>query len=88
MAERDWPHRFRVSIRTNSGVTVAYHAVTWLSQEKAVAIAVMAHIGRHEPGSGPMGIHDVAVVDTGPVARAERGAMVLERTDLMDRMEF
>src|SRR6266487_821687 len=41
MAERSWPHRFRVSIQTNGGAVASYSAVTWLSREKAIAIAVM-----------------------------------------------
>ena len=88
MAERSWPHRFRVSIQTNSGALVSYSAVTWLSREKAIAIAVMAHISRHGSGHGPMAIRDVGVVEAGPVGRAHDGAMILERTDLTDRMEF
>jgi hypothetical protein len=88
MPERDWPHWFRVSIQTNSGAAASYSAVTWLSREKAVAIAVMAHIGRHGSGHGPMAIRDIGVVEAGPVGRGPDGAMILERTDLTDRMEF
>jgi hypothetical protein len=62
--------------------------VTWLSREKAIAIAVMAHISRHGSGPGPMAIRDVGVVEAGPVGRTSNGAMILEGTDLTDRMEF
>jgi hypothetical protein len=88
MPERNWPHRFRVSIQTNGGSVASYSAVTWLSREKAIAIAVMAHIGRHGLGHGPMAIRDVEVEEAGPVSRGPDGAMILERTDLTDRMEF
>jgi hypothetical protein len=35
-----------------------------------------------------MAIRDVGVVEAGPVGRAPDGAMILEGTDLTDRMEF
>jgi hypothetical protein len=66
MRERSWPHRFRVGIHTNSGTSLEYPVVTWLSREKAIAIAVTAHIDRYSPGTGPMGVHDVDVTDLGP----------------------
>ena len=88
MAERSWPYRFKVSIQTSGGAVVSYSAVTWLSREKAIAIAVMAHVSRHGPEHGPMAIRDVEVVEAGPVGRAPDGTMILEGTDLTDRMEF
>jgi hypothetical protein len=88
MRERSWPQRFRVNIRTNSDSILAYQVVTWLSMEKAVAIAVAAHLARHQPGSGPMGIHEVDITDLGPVDRNSDGAMIIDRSDLTDRMEF
>jgi len=86
--ERSWPSRFRVTVRTNSGEVIPYGVVTWLSQEKAIAIAVAAHVARHSPSPGPMSIRDVEVVELGPVGRTSEGKMVLERGDLTDRMEF
>jgi hypothetical protein len=88
MPERSWPQRFQVSVQTHSGVTRSYSVVTWRSREKAVAIAVMAHVRRHEAGHGPMGIQDVEVVETGPAERRPDGTVSLERTDLTDRTEF
>jgi hypothetical protein len=88
MGERSWPHRFRVNIHTNSGSSLTYSVVTWLSSEKAVAIAVVAHVGRHQSGTGPMGIHDVHVSDLGPVAQKADGKMLIDSADLTDRMEF
>lgn len=86
--ERNWPSRFRVTMRTNSGQAISYAVVTWLSREKAIAIAVTAHVTRHDPSPGPMSIRDVEVVELGPVGRTREGKMMLERGDLTDRMEF
>jgi hypothetical protein len=86
-AERSWPHRFRVTIRTHAGGSVPYSAVTWLSPEKAVALAVAAHL-RRNPGGHEVGVHDVEVADLGPVGRDAAGAMALDRGDLIDRAEF
>ena len=86
--ERSWPSRFRVTVRTNSGRAIPYAVVTWLSWEKAIAIAVTAHAGRHHPSPGPMSIRDVEVAELGPVGRTREGKMMLERGDVTDRMEF
>lgn len=86
--ERSWPTRFRVTVRTNSGQAIPYMVVTWLSQEKAVAIAVTAHVTRHGPTPGPMSTRDVEIAELGPVGRTHDGKMMLERGDLTDRMEF
>src|ERR1035438_701822 len=72
-AERSWPRRFRITIQANGGAVPTYSAVTCLSREKAIAIAVMAHISRHGSGHGPMAIRDVGVVEAGPVGRAQIG---------------
>ncbi|MGH9155948.1 MAG: hypothetical protein ACRD1K_08990 [Acidimicrobiales bacterium] len=72
-------------VRARAGEPVAYSAVTWLAQEKAIALAVAAHLRRHPDGEE---IYDVEVEDLGPVARDSQGAMVLERSDLTDRSEF
>ncbi|MGH2358838.1 MAG: hypothetical protein ACRDGJ_12675 [Candidatus Limnocylindria bacterium] len=56
-----------------------------MAQEKAIAMAVGAHLRRHPEGEE---IYDIAVEDLGPVARDAQGAMALERSDLTDRAEF
>ena len=84
--ERSWPHRFRVTIRTHAGGSLPYSVVTWLSSEKAVALAVAAHV-RRNPGDSA-GVHDVEVEDLGPVERDVQGKMALDRADLIDRAEF
>ncbi len=86
--ERNWPSRFRVAVSTNSGQVIAYPVVTWLSREKAIAIAVAAHTTRHGPGPGPMSIRDLEVTELGAVGRSPEGKMMLDRRDLTDRMEF
>ncbi len=88
MEERRWPKRYRVTIHTNGGNSIPYSATTWLSPNKAIAMAVAAHLDRHHPGTGPMGIRDVEVADLGPVPRNADGKMVIEGSDLVDRMEF
>jgi hypothetical protein len=86
--ERNWPSRFRVTVQTNSGQAIPYMVVTWLSPGKAIAIAVSAHVTRHDHGPGPMSIRDVELAELGPVERTREGKMVLEHGDLTDRMEF
>lgn len=76
-----------MTIHTNAGASVSYNAVTWLSKEKAVALAIAAHV-RRNPDVPGWEVHDVDVVDLGPVERSPKGAMILDRTDLVDRMEF
>lgn len=84
-AQRSWPERFRVLVRIGPESTVPYTVVTWLAEEKAIAMAVTEHLRRHREASG---IYDVEVQDVGPVDRDARGAMVLERDDITDRTEF
>jgi hypothetical protein len=74
-----------VTVQTGTGGSVPYPVVTWLAREKAIAMAVAAHLRRHPEGDE---IYDVEVEDLGPVARDAQGAMVLERSDLTDRSEF
>ncbi len=83
--QRSWPHRFKVVVRTAPDTAVPYSVVTWLAEEKAIALAVTAHLRRHHE---PNGIHDVEVEDLGPVGRDAQGEMMLERNDLVDRAEF
>lgn len=83
--QRSWPQRFRVIVHTGPDASVPYSAVTWLGKEKAIALAVAAHLRRH-PGADA--VYDVAVEDVGPVGRDTHGGMRLERDDLTDRSEF
>jgi hypothetical protein len=48
---RRWPQRFEVTLHTNSESDVRYWVITWLSAEKAVAMAVGAHVDRYHPGT-------------------------------------
>jgi hypothetical protein len=86
--ERSWPHRFRVTVRTHGGTTIPNEAVSWRSVEKAVALAVAAHLRRHPEENPSTRVGDIQVEDLGPVGRDEQGAMVLKGGDLIDRMEF
>jgi hypothetical protein len=86
--ERSWPIRFRVTVQTNSGQEIPYTVVTRLASEKAIAIAVTAHLARHHASPGPMAIRDVEVAELGSVERTCGGKMMLDRGDLTDRMEF
>jgi hypothetical protein len=79
---RRWPQRFKVTLHTNSGNSVHYGVATWLSAEKAVAMAVESHVDRYHPGTGPMGVNDVEVADLGPVRRADDGKMVIDKSVL------
>ncbi len=38
--QRSWPHRFKVVVRTAPDTAVPYSVVTWLAEEKAIALAV------------------------------------------------
>lgn len=88
MKERSWPHRLRVTIHTNGGAALTYPVVSWLSPEKAVAMAVAAHLRRHPAEQSTARVRDVEVVDLGLVGRDAQGVMVLDRADIVDRMEF
>lgn len=87
-SERSWPHRFLVTLHTHGGGTLRYRTVSWRSAEKAIALAVFAHLRRHPEANSGEAILDVEVEDLGPVGRNQGGRMVLEAADLIDRMEF
>lgn len=74
-----------MTVHNRAGGSVSYSVVTWLAQEKAIAMAVGAHLRRHPEGEE---IYDIEVDDLGPVDRDAQGAMALERSDLTDRAEF
>jgi hypothetical protein len=79
-----WPNRYRVTVRTARGIERIYHAVTSGTGEKAVELAVAAHHRRH-PDDAAEGVD---VEDLGPVGQDQRGVLVLEGRDLVDRREF
>lgn len=83
--QRAWPKRFRVLVRPDPDTAVSYAVVTWLAEEKAIAMAVAEHLRRHRDDES---IYDVEVEDLGPVSRDAGGAMLLETGDLTDRSEF
>jgi hypothetical protein len=85
---RSWPHRFRVTIHTNGGAALTYPVVSWLSPEKAVAMAVTGHLRRHPVEQPAARVRDVEVADLGPVGRDAQGVMALDGADIVDRMEF
>jgi hypothetical protein len=87
MTPRSWPERFKVMIRTRAGGEVRYNVVTWLSEHKAVAMAVTAHLDRHG-NTATSAIVDVTVSDLGPAARSPSGTVDLQSGELSDRFEF
>lgn len=88
MQSGSWPHRFRVTIHTNGGASVDYSAVTLLSPEKAVAMAVAAHLRGHDQAQVATRVHDVEIDDLGPVERARDGTAAVGGDDLVDRVEW
>jgi hypothetical protein len=82
---RDWPSRFRVIVRNAHGVASTYHAITWLSRDKAVALAVDAHLQRH-PEAGA--VYEIEAEDLGPAPRQPDGTAAPEPADLVDRLEW
>jgi hypothetical protein len=83
--QRAWPQRYRVVLSNAQGRSRRYTVVTWLTREKAVAVAVEAHIRRCEDTEA---IHDVDVEDLGRAGRDAEGRVAVESGDLIDRMEF
>jgi len=77
-----------VTVHTNAGEAVNYRVVTWLSREKAVAIAVAAHLRRYSDDQPSTRARDVEVTDLGPAGRAADGTVAVDRDELIDRMEF
>jgi hypothetical protein len=80
-----WPKRYEVTIEsaTGTGPAIAYPVVTWLHQEKAIALAVVEH-SRRFPESR---IYEVAVKSLGPAGRDASGTVTVGG-DLHDRYEF
>ena len=86
--QRHWPHRFRVTVRTRGGRSVTYPVVSWLSEAKAIGMAVTAHQRRSSGAESAHAVADVEVTDLGPVARNPDGTTALDRSDIVDRYEF
>lgn len=84
-AQRSWPQRFRVVIHIGPDASIPYSVVTWLAEEKAIALAVAAHTRRYRE---TYVIDDVEVQDLGPAGRDEQGEIILDPKDLTDRREF
>ena len=83
--QRSWPQRFRVVIHTRGGGEQTRDVVTWRGPEKAIALAVAAHLRRSPQRDD---IDDVEIEDLGPVERDPQGTMVIEPRALVDRAEF
>lgn len=79
-AQRPWPVRYEVTLRLQGGGEVRRTVLTWLSREKAVALAVQAL-------SEDRRVYEVDVAELGPAPRAEDGT-VATGSDLHDRYEF
>lgn len=84
---RAWPQRYEVRVHTRAGPIRAYPVVTWLGEEKAIALAVAAHVGFFAEGLSRE-IADVEIDDQGQVGRTDNGTPALEGADLVDRLEF
>lgn len=80
--QRPWPVRYRVTLWSAPHESVGYDVVTWLYDEKAVALAVAAHL--RTTGRTPA---DVTVEALGD-APADAKGLVAVGSDLHDRMEF
>jgi len=83
--EISWPKRFRVILHVRTGGSIPFSVVTWISQNKAISIAVAAYMRRYPEGAE---IYDVEIDDLGRISRDAEGLMVISRSDLTDRSEF
>lgn len=78
-----WPVRYEVTLRSLEGGERKVQVLTWLGQEKAIAMAVADHVRTPEASQ----IYDVSVRELGPAPKAAIGVVEIGR-DLHDRMEF
>jgi hypothetical protein len=85
-AQRSWPVIYRVTLSTlgEEPTTVAYTVMTWLYEEKAVALAIEAM--RHFRPNGK--VYDVAIEVVGPAAATATGTVDVTSADWHDRYEF
>jgi hypothetical protein len=88
--ELPWPDEWKVTIRDVQGTPYTYDVITWSAEAKAVALAV-AHHRRLHPASTwdkPGYIYDLKAERIGPAPSTEKGAMILDGADAIDRAEF
>jgi hypothetical protein len=85
--QRSWPQRFLVTIVGQDRCRTEYGVTTWLSREKAVALAVGAH-ARRTNGLDETDVYDVEVVDAGRVPADSQGLPAVPGKDIIDRYEF
>lgn len=83
---RPWPERFEVTVHTNGGAAIPYRVMTWRYEEKAVALAVSAHL-QHDQGDVLSRISDVEIRDLGPAESDSAGLPSIQGW-LTDRMEW
>ena len=78
-----WPERYEVTFGSAPGGTRKYLICTWLSAEKAVAIATAHYV---LAGGDPTDA--VMAIGVGPARRLDSGLASPEDSDLIDRAEW
>jgi hypothetical protein len=86
--QMSWPHIFNVTILDPAGNTYTYRVMSWLSDAKAIALAVKHHATVFPAPDERGRAYDVRVERVGPAPSDERGAVDGEGVDVLDRMEF
>lgn len=81
--QRPWPVRYEVRVHTLEGQVRRHSVLTWLGQEKAIALAVQ----QEDSQRGDDRLYDVEVTELGPAPRNANGTVDVPQ-DLHDRMEF
>ena len=85
-----WPDEYLVTIRDVMGNEYTYNVITWFGDAKAVALGA-AHHRRLFPAptyDKPGYIYDLKSERIGPAPSTEKGAMILDGADAVDRAEF
>jgi hypothetical protein len=78
-----WPVRFEVTIRPSAGQEETYTVLTWLNEEKAVALASQRYLRLHPTAT----VSSTDVTPLGLAPRSADGTVDVGR-DVHDRMEF
>ena len=78
-----WPARFEVRLKSARRATV-YTVTTWKGAPKAVEIAAKHHAHLHPDEV----VSDTETVELGGAPRADDGTALVEKSDLIDRMEW
>jgi hypothetical protein len=86
--QMSWPDIFNVTILDLAGNTYTYKVMSWLSDAKAVALAVEYHATVFPAPDKRGRVYDVRVKRVGPAPTNERGAVDAAGIDVLDRMEF